>query len=74
MRADQMTIGVITQLTETGVKQSIDFMGEVTTRIANVSAKQMDAGIREKLIELGWTPPGEPCVRCRASKADSDAR
>ena len=55
---DKMTIGSIVQLTETGVEQRIDFMGEITRRFAEVSQRQMEAGLRKKLIELGWTPPG----------------
>ena len=55
---DKMTIGSIVQLTETGVEQRIDFMGEITRRFAEVSQRQMEVGLRKKLIELGWTPPG----------------
>ena len=55
---DKMTIGSIVQLTETGVEQRIDFMGEITRRFVDVSSCQMEAGLRQKLVELGWTPPG----------------
>lgn len=55
---NKMTIGSIVQLTESGVEQRIDFMGEITRRFAEVSQQQMEAGLRKKLIELGWTPPG----------------
>lgn len=55
---DKMTIGSIVHLTETGVEQRIDFMGEITRRFVEVSQQQMEDGLRKKLIELGWTPPG----------------
>jgi hypothetical protein len=56
--SDKMTIGSIVQLTESGVEQRIDFMGETIRRFADVSQQQMEAGLRQKLTELGWTPPG----------------
>ena len=55
---DKMTIGSIVQLTETGAEQRIDFMDEITRRFAEVSQRQMEAGLRKMLLELGWTPPG----------------
>lgn len=39
------------------VLQTLDTFGEVSWRVANVAAMQMDKGIREQLIRLGWTPP-----------------
>ncbi|KAK6697485.1 hypothetical protein SNK04_014057 [Fusarium graminearum] len=39
------------------VIQTLDVFGEVTKRVANVAAMQMEDGIREQLIRLGWTPP-----------------
>ena len=54
------TIASSVRLTETGVEQQIDFMGEITRRFVEVSQQQMEAGLRKKLIELGWTPPNEP--------------
>lgn len=59
---DNMTIGVITQLTETGVQQTVDFMGHATTRVADVAAFQMDEAVREKLVALGWKPPQGACA------------
>jgi len=55
---DKMAIGSIVQLTETGAEQRIDFMDEITRRFAEVSQRQMEAGLRKMLTELGWTPPG----------------
>lgn len=44
------------------VVQTLDVFGHASRRVANVAAMQMDQGIREQLIRLGWTPPadGEP--------------
>ncbi|HEL5316855.1 TPA: hypothetical protein UOJ24_001073 [Stenotrophomonas maltophilia] len=39
------------------VVQTLDCFGEVSRRVANVALMQMDQGIREQLIRLGWTPP-----------------
>ena len=36
-----------------------DIYGQVTRRIADIAALQMDAAVRARLIELGWTPPKE---------------
>lgn len=48
--------------TTEGVGQRIDIMGDITTRFANLCAEKMDSGIRAKLLELGWSPPGSPEV------------
>lgn len=55
----RFTIGSIVQLTQTGVKQTTDCLGEVTRRAVDVEAALLESGIRAKLIELGWTPPSE---------------
>lgn len=40
------------------VEQHIeDPMGQITRRVANVAAMQMEEGIAAELISLGWTPP-----------------
>lgn len=39
------------------VIQTVDIFGEASRRVANVAVLQMDAGVREQLIRLGWTPP-----------------
>ena len=54
---DKMTIGCITQLTDSGVKQTTDVLGEITERFANVQEDAFDKAIQQKLIEMGWTPP-----------------
>ena len=41
------------------VVQEIDFCGQITRRFFNAAAAQLDAAIRARLIELGWTPPRE---------------
>ncbi|HED4877229.1 TPA: hypothetical protein R4K21_003047 [Stenotrophomonas maltophilia] len=41
------------------VVQTLDVFGEASRRVANVAAMQMDQGIREQLIRLGWTPPAD---------------
>lgn len=41
------------------VVQTLDVFGHASRRVANVAAMQMDQGIREQLIRLGWTPPAE---------------
>lgn len=53
----RFTLGSITQLTDKGVQQTVDAFGDVATRFINVQVAQMDAAVRAKLIELGWTPP-----------------
>ena len=65
---DKMTISSIVQLTEAGVAQQIDFTGEITRRFAEVSQRQMEAGLRKKLIELGWTPPGAMDAALKAAR------
>jgi hypothetical protein len=62
MNHQNMTIGCITQLTEKGVEQTVDFFGQTIKRAVNVHAAQMEAGFRAKLIELGWTPPRDPAM------------
>lgn len=47
-----------TQLTDSGVKQTTDVLGEITERFANVREAAFDKAIQQKLIEMGWTPPG----------------
>jgi hypothetical protein len=54
------TIGCSTKLTDKGVRQNVDAFGDVATRFVNVQVAQMDAAVRVKLIELGWTPPRDP--------------
>lgn len=56
---DKNTMTVSTWLDESGVWQRRDVLGEVTHLYARICAAQMDAKIRERLIELGWTPPPE---------------
>lgn len=57
-RLDAHTVRVDTVLTDDHrVVQTLDTFGEVSRRVANVAAMQMDRGIREQLIRLGWTPP-----------------
>lgn len=41
------------------VVQTLDVFGHASRRVANVGAMQMDQGIREQLIRLGWTPPAD---------------
>ncbi|HIE4291645.1 hypothetical protein I5U69_17605 [Stenotrophomonas maltophilia] len=41
------------------VVQTLDVFGHASRRVANVAAMQMDQGIREQLIRLGWTPPAD---------------
>ncbi len=55
----KMTLSVITQLTEDGVRQDIDIFGEKTQEFFNVKIFAADEAIKKKLIELGWTPPPE---------------
>jgi hypothetical protein len=50
---------VSTTPTEIGVVQQLDVRGEISYRFANLCAKLMDDAIRAKLVELGWTPPGD---------------
>lgn len=58
-----LRVRVDTSLTEDfRVIQKVDYCGEMTRRVANVAALQMEAGIREQLIRLGWTPPPGPGV------------
>lgn len=52
-------IRVSTDLTETGVVQKMDVMGEISYRFVHLCGTQMDEAIRKKLIEMGWTPPAE---------------
>ncbi|MHC2115213.1 hypothetical protein ACYPJF_06885 [Stenotrophomonas geniculata] len=55
---DAHTMRVDTVLTDDfRVVQTLDCFGEVSRRVANVALMQMDQGIREQLIRLGWTPP-----------------
>lgn len=55
---DAHTMRVDTVLTDDfRVVQTLDCLGEVSRRVANVALMQMDQGIREQLIRLGWTPP-----------------
>lgn len=57
---DAHTMRVDTVLTDDfRVVQTLDCFGEVSRRVANVALMQMDQGIREQLIRLGWTPPAE---------------
>lgn len=41
------------------VVQTLDVFGHASRRVADVAAMQMDQGIREQLIRLGWTPPAD---------------
>jgi hypothetical protein len=54
---DDRMMTVTTELTADGVMQTRDIFGEITRQYANLCAMQMDAAIREKLIQFGWTPP-----------------
>lgn len=57
---DAHTVRVDTVLTDDyRVVQTLDSFGEVSRRVANVALMQMDQGIREQLIRLGWTPPAD---------------
>jgi len=66
---EKMTLGSIVQLTDTGVRQEIDILGQVTTRFFNAVHAQADEAIRAKLIELGWTPPGAALAKPTANAA-----
>lgn len=39
--------------------QQLDVMGTITHRFFNAANAAFEKDIREKLIELGWTPPPE---------------
>jgi hypothetical protein len=41
------------------VIQTIDMAGELSRRVANVAAAQMETAFREQLMRLGWTPPAD---------------
>jgi hypothetical protein len=53
---DKITIG--TQVDHGKVTQAIDMMGSVTQRVVDMSVRQFEEGVREALVNLGWTPPG----------------
>lgn len=57
--AKPTVVTVSTKTYDDRVVQTLDVLGEVTYRIAQVGAKQMDDAIRARLIELGWLPPEE---------------
>lgn len=70
----KMTIGCITQLTDAGVKQTTDVLGDVTERFVNLREAALDKAIQQKLIEMGWTPPGVASTgRAEAIKAGAAA-
>jgi Fe2+ transport system protein FeoA len=52
-------VNVTTKTYEDRIVQTIDICGEVSYRIARISAKQMDESMRARLLELGWLPPEE---------------
>lgn len=55
-----LTIGCITQLTDGGVSQSIYDGGHAQRmELLDIAARHLDEAIKAKLVELGWTPPGE---------------
>ncbi len=47
-----------TDITDTGVMQTISMRDEITKRFFNAAAADLDTAIRQKLVDLGWTPPG----------------
>lgn len=55
---DKITIG--TQVDHGKVTQAIGMAGSVTQRVVDMSVKQFEEGVREALVNLGWTPPGGP--------------
>lgn len=71
---NRFIIGSIVQLTHTEVKQTTDYLGEVTRRAVDVEAALLESGIRAKLIELGWTPPSEKKGLARESDRRSQSR
>lgn len=58
-RNPHLSISMTTSLTDDGVLQESDVLGERIRQIANIRAAQFDAAVREKLVQLGWTPPSE---------------
>ncbi|WP_414615964.1 hypothetical protein [Stenotrophomonas geniculata] len=70
-------LAVSTATDEHGVYQVRDVFGEVTQQYVILCAAHMDKAIREKLIELGWTPPVDekpcPLPHARARVCDPDA-
>jgi hypothetical protein len=55
-----LTIGCITQLTDGGVSQSIYDVGHAQRiELRDIAARHLEEAIKAKLVELGWTPPGE---------------
>jgi hypothetical protein len=70
-----MKIACITQLTENGVKQTTtDVLGELTQRFVNVRDEALDKAIQQKLVEMGWRPPGAIQIdRTAAAKAGAKA-
>lgn len=56
---NKMTIDCTTQLTDSGVEQTTtDIFGELTKRFVNVREAALDKAIQQKLVDMGWAPPG----------------
>lgn len=56
---ENINLTVATTMTDFGVVQKRDILGDITCHYVNVCGAQMDEAIKAKLIELGWTPPKE---------------
>lgn len=57
---DALTLKAEIEFTEDGFFETASYLGEITKLYVNVRAAQFDKAVRDKLIELGWTPPPEP--------------
>lgn len=54
---DNLTLRSNVELTDAGVVQTFDMLGEISQRFVAASSAQFDAALHKRLIELGWTPP-----------------
>jgi len=50
-----VTLSTVTE--EDRIIQKLDVLGEVSFRVAQIGARDMDKAIRDRLIQMGWLPP-----------------
>jgi hypothetical protein len=55
----ELQMKLIIDLTNNGIETRREKFGEVVRQVIDVEQSLLSAAICQKLVELGWTPPGE---------------
>lgn len=55
---ESVDVKFLVNVTNSGVEMRREMLGEVVTQVIEVQQALTNAAVQQKLVELGWTPPG----------------